>query len=103
MVCGQKTPRRKIGSIPTPKLLKNVASPCLVPLFDPKTNKQTITIAIAGIIGAYRPDAPELNGVAPGCQIISCKIGDSRLDSMESLPALIRVRTKHLTYGLFII
>eukprot|EP00039_Didymoeca_costata_P004104 m.71341 g.71341 ORF g.71341 m.71341 type:complete len:1235 (+) comp12238_c0_seq1:40-3744(+) len=45
---------------------------------------------VAGIIGAYRPDAPELNGMAPGCQIVSCKIGDTRLDAMETMPGVVR-------------
>jgi tripeptidyl-peptidase-2 len=28
---------------------------------------------VAGIIGAHYPDRPELNGVAPGCQILGVK------------------------------
>jgi hypothetical protein len=38
---------------------------------------------VAGIVAAHFPDDPGLNGIAPGAQLISCKIGDSRLGSME--------------------
>ncbi|OQS04901.1 tripeptidyl-peptidase [Thraustotheca clavata] len=45
---------------------------------------------VAGIVAAYHDDDPKNNGVAPGAQIVSVKIGDSRLGSMETIVGVTR-------------
>jgi tripeptidyl-peptidase II len=58
---------------------------------------------VSGITAAYHPEQLELNGVAPGAQIISLKIGDSRLGSMETGVGLIRALTEAVKRGCHII
>ena len=58
---------------------------------------------VAGIVAAHHPDQPECNGVAPGAQIISLKVGDSRLGSMETGVGLTRALIEAIKRGCHII
>ncbi|MEO1584790.1 MAG: S8 family serine peptidase [Planctomycetota bacterium] len=45
---------------------------------------------VAGTVAAHFPDQPELNGMAPGAQIVGVKIGDTRLGSSSVNVGFIR-------------
>jgi subtilisin family serine protease len=58
---------------------------------------------VAGIIGGYFKDNIEMNGVNPYCKILSLKIGDSRLNGMETSIALCRALRELVKYDCHIV
>lgn len=57
---------------------------------------------VAGIIAGNHPD-PMMNGVNPMAQILSLKIGDSRVDGMETSISLIRALHEIVKHGCHIV
>lgn len=57
---------------------------------------------VAGIIGASF-DNIEMNGINPHCKILSLKIGDSRVDGMETSIALVRALHEIVNHGCHIV
>ena len=58
---------------------------------------------VAGIIAAHHPQDPVLNGIAPGAQIVSMKIGDTRLGSMETSQSFFRAMNEAIRLGVDVI
>lgn len=67
-----------------------------VKLYDQGKTLSIVTVSdehgthVAGIVAAHEPDRPDWNGLAPGAQLVSIRIGDPRLQGMESGAALLR-------------
>ena len=51
---------------------------------------------VASIATGFYEDKPELNGIAPGAQIIGIKIGDNRINGMETAYAFVNAVNKLL-------
>jgi len=58
---------------------------------------------VAGITAAYDPDDIIANGVAPGAEIISLKIGDNRIHSLETTSAFYRAMIEMVRLKVYVL
>ncbi len=58
---------------------------------------------VASIAAGHRPDEPSRNGIAPGAQILSIKIGDIRTQGSSNLFAETRALAQAAAYGVDVI
>lgn len=58
---------------------------------------------VAGIVAAHHPENPVLDGMAPGAQIISIKIGDTRMGSIETSQSFFRAMNTAIKLGVDVI
>lgn len=58
---------------------------------------------VAGIVAAHHPENVVLDGIAPGAQIVSVKIGDTRLGSIETSQSFMRAMNEVIKLGVDVV